>query len=179
MPLPAYPAAAAGLPMQRGRGQDPGTGIRSLLLEEFRSAAKADKRYELKVRSLPLSYPFRAAQDSPGKIQDLYEHVIEFCGDQHGSRFIQTKLETANSDEKNMVFREIEPNAVQLMQDVFGNYVIQKFFEHGDLVQKRILFRAMKGKIVDLSMQKYGCRVVQKVNDRPSCRSGSAQTDRF
>ncbi|KAK4115094.1 ARM repeat-containing protein [Canariomyces notabilis] len=141
MPLPAYPAAAAGLPMQRGRGQDPGTGIRSLLLEEFRSAAKADKRYELK---------------------DLYEHVIEFCGDQHGSRFIQTKLETANSDEKNMVFREIEPNAVQLMQDVFGNYVIQKFFEHGDLVQKRILFRAMKGKIVDLSMQKYGCRVVQK-----------------
>jgi hypothetical protein len=40
-------------------------------------------------------------------------------------------LETAGSEEKQMVFEEILPNALQLMTDVFGNYVIQKFFEHG------------------------------------------------
>ena len=53
--------------------------------------------------------------------------MVEFSGDQHGSRFIQDKLQTANSDEKEQVFREIEPNAIQLLKAVFGNYVIQKF----------------------------------------------------
>lgn len=46
--------------------------------------------------------------------------------DQYGSRFIQQKLETASSEEKNMVFEEIIPQALTLMTDVFGNYVIQK-----------------------------------------------------
>jgi pumilio RNA-binding family len=50
--------------------------------------------------------------------------VVEFSGDQHGSRFIQQKLETANSEEKQIVFDEIVPHsALQLIQDVFGNYV--------------------------------------------------------
>ena len=57
--------------------------------------------------------------------------IVEFSGDQHGSRFIQQKLETASSEDKQLVFEEILPNALQLMTDVFGNYVIQKFFEHG------------------------------------------------
>ncbi len=89
--------------------------------------------------------------------------MVEFSGDQHGSRFIQQKLETANSDEKDQIFREIQPNAMQLMTDVFGNYVIQKFFEHGNQSQKKILANVMKGRILSLSTQMYGCRVVQKV----------------
>lgn len=95
--------------------------------------------------------------------QDIYQHVVEFSGDQHGSRFIQQKLETANSDEKEQLFREIQPNALQLMTDVFGNYVIQKLFEHGNQVQKRVLAEQMKNHVMELSMQMYGCRVVQKV----------------
>ena len=46
--------------------------------------------------------------------------------DQYGSRFIQQKLETATTEEKNMVYEEIMPQALALMTDVFGNYVIQK-----------------------------------------------------
>ena len=46
--------------------------------------------------------------------------------DQYGSRFIQQKLETATTEEKNMIFDEIIPQALTLMTDVFGNYVIQK-----------------------------------------------------
>ncbi len=95
--------------------------------------------------------------------QAIYNHIVEFSGDQHGSRFIQQKLETANSDEKDRVFREIEPNAMQLMTDVFGNYVIQKFFEHGDQNQKKVLANRMKGQVLNLSLQMYACRVVQKV----------------
>lgn len=95
--------------------------------------------------------------------QDIYHHITEFSGDQHGSRFIQQKLETANSDEKDQVFRELKPNARQLMTDVFGNYVIQKFFEHGNQSQKKLLADTMRNHVLTLSTQMYGCRVVQKV----------------
>lgn len=46
--------------------------------------------------------------------------------DQHGSRFIQQKLESCSAEEKAAVFEEVLPHAATLMTDVFGNYVIQK-----------------------------------------------------
>ena len=56
--------------------------------------------------------------------QDIYGHIVEFSGDQHGSRFIQQKIEAASSEEKQIIFDEIVPdNTLQLVQDVFGNYV--------------------------------------------------------
>lgn len=116
--------------------------IRSPLLEEFRS--NKNKKYELK---------------------DIANHVVEFSGDQHGSRFIQQKLETASSEDKQLVFDEILPNCLQLMTDVFGNYVIQKLFEHGNQAQKTVLAKLMEGHILSLSLQMYGCRVVQKVGN--------------
>ncbi|KAH8157542.1 hypothetical protein CIB48_g10711 [Xylaria polymorpha] len=116
-------------------------GARSPLLEEFRSLHRTNRRYDLK---------------------DIYGHIVEFCGDQHGSRFIQDRLKVANSEEKERVFQEIMQNAVQLMKDLFGNYVIQRFFEHGDQVQKKLLAGAMIGRVGELSMQMYSCRVVQK-----------------
>ncbi|KAJ5778924.1 Armadillo-like helical [Penicillium paradoxum] len=142
-----YPVAhlsglgAAALVSRTQREHDPTQVVRSPLLEEFRANSKGNKRYELK---------------------DIYNHVVEFSGDQHGSRFIQQKLETANSDEKEQVFREIQPNCLQLMTDVFGNYVVQKLFEHGNQTQKKILANQMRGHVLALSTQMYGCRVVQK-----------------
>ena len=89
---------------------------------------------------------------------------MEFSGNQHGSKFIQNKLETATSDEKERVFRELMPNAIQLMKDIYGNYVIQKVIERGDQSQKTALFNVMSGKVYELSCQVYGCRVVQTVS---------------
>lgn len=57
----------------------------------------------------------------------LYSMIIS--ADQYGSRFIQQKLETATTDEKTMVYKELFPQAVTLMTDVFGNYVIQKVYK--------------------------------------------------
>ncbi|GAB1197392.1 hypothetical protein APSETT444_006685 [Aspergillus pseudonomiae] len=139
-----YPVAqlgAAALATRGHRDHDPSQTVRSPVLEEFRANSKGNKRYELK---------------------DIYNHIVEFSGDQHGSRFIQQKLETANSDEKEQVFREIQGDSLQLMTDVFGNYVVQKLFEHGNQTQKKILANQMKGHILALSTQMYGCRVVQK-----------------
>jgi len=141
--LPGYPSLAnySSAPRLPIREAEPSPIIRSPLLEEFRMNNKTHRRFELR---------------------DIYGHMVEFSGDQHGSRFIQQKLETANSDEKEQVFKEIQPNLLQLMTDVFGNYVIQKMFEHGSQAQKKALAHQMKGHVLHLSMQMYGCRVVQK-----------------
>ncbi|KAL2139635.1 hypothetical protein VTI28DRAFT_4911 [Corynascus sepedonium] len=137
---PPYGLGFPGIPTRPARDQAPGNSFRSALLHDFKHSPKS-KRWELK---------------------DIWGHIVEFSGDQQASRFIQQKLETANSDERDQVFAEIEKNAIQLMKDVFGNYVMQKLFEYGDQVQKKVLASAMKGKVVDLSMQPYACRVVQK-----------------
>jgi hypothetical protein len=133
------------------------------------------------VRSQALE-AFRNNKSKKYELRDIASYVVEFSGDQHGSRFIQQKLETASADEKQAVFEEIIPNALELMTDVFGNYVIQKFFEHGVLsrhvllsnvvlmlhsrpgnqAQKTMLAKTMRGHVLSLSLQMYGCRVVQK-----------------
>jgi len=112
---------------------------RSSLLEEFRT--NKNRRFEL---------------------QDIVGHVVEFSGDQHGSRFIQQKLETATVAEKQIVFEEILPHVLHLMVDVFGNYVIQKFFEYGTPDQKKVLGDKLTGHVLTLAVQMYGCRVIQK-----------------
>ncbi|KAJ1958793.1 mRNA binding protein puf3 [Linderina pennispora] len=113
--------------------------LRSAVLEEFRN--NKVRKYELK---------------------DICGYMVEFSTDQHGSRFIQQKLETATLDEKQLVFQEVLPNSLSLMTDVFGNYVIQKFFEHGNQMQKLKLAKQMETHVLVLSLQMYGCRVVQK-----------------
>lgn len=120
---------------------------RSPLLEEFRSRHAKNRKFEL---------------------ADIYGSVVEFSGDQHGSRFIQEKLDTASAEEKKTLFDEVLPHARQLMTDVFGNYVIQKMLEHGDEEQRDILAREMAGHILPLSLGTYGCRVVQKAFDHIS-----------
>ncbi|KAK2466901.1 hypothetical protein APHAL10511_001159 [Amanita phalloides] len=135
-PLHMYPQGVRG----GRRDGDTSAALRSALLDEFR--ANKCRKWELR---------------------DILGYIVEFSGDQHGSRFIQQKLETATSEEKQFVFDEIVPeNTLQLIQDVFGNYVIQKLFEHGTQVQKTVLANTMEGHILALSLQMYGCRVVQK-----------------
>ncbi|XP_058612224.1 pumilio homolog 2 isoform X7 [Onychostoma macrolepis] len=96
------------------------------------------------------------------QLRDLPGHMVEFSQDQHGSRFIQQKLERATPAERQMVFGEILQAAYQLMTDVFGNYVIQKFFEFGSVDQKLALATRIRGHVLPLALQMYGCRVIQK-----------------
>lgn len=105
---------------------------------------------------------FRNNRSPHLQLTDLGKHVVEFAQDQHGSRFIQQKLERASLKEKQAVFDEVALHAQSLMTDVFGNYVIQKFFEYGTTEQKNILTNAVKGNVMSLALQMYGCRVIQK-----------------
>ncbi|KAI6099869.1 ARM repeat-containing protein [Pisolithus croceorrhizus] len=119
----------------------------------YHQNARPGRRHDNSEATLALRSPlldeFRANKTRKWELRDIFGYVVEFSGDQHGSRFIQQKLETATSEEKQIVFDEIVPhNALQLIQDVFGNYVIQKLFEHGTQVQKTILANTMEGHIL-------------------------------
>ncbi|KAJ4958967.1 hypothetical protein NE237_026078 [Protea cynaroides] len=96
------------------------------------------------------------------ELSDIAGRIVEFSSDQHGSRFIQQKLETCSVEEKASIFKEVLPHASKLMTDVFGNYVIQKYFEHGSPEQRKELANQLTGHILPLSLQMYGCRVIQK-----------------
>ncbi|KAI5964976.1 PUF3 [Candida margitis] len=109
----------------------------------------------------PLLEEVRANQKEYS-LKDIFGHGVEFTKDQHGSRFIQTKLPQASDEEKEVIFKEICDISFDLMTDVFGNYVMQKYFEFGSSEQKQILLQKMLGHIYELSLQTYGCRVVQR-----------------
>ncbi|CAN6820166.1 unnamed protein product [Brassica oleracea] len=96
------------------------------------------------------------------ELSDIAGRVVEFSVEQHGSRFIQQKLEHCSDEERASVFSEVLPQASKLMTDVFGNYVIQKFIEHGTPDQREELVKQLAGQMVSLSLQMYGCRVIQK-----------------
>ncbi|SCV99588.1 LAFE_0A06502g1_1 [Lachancea fermentati] len=127
-------------PSNGSRGKNKNNIPRSPLLEEFRSNS-SNKSY---------------------KLSDIYGSALEFCKDQHGSRFIQQELAKASDAEKEVIFNEIRDEAISLSDDVFGNYVIQKFFEHGLKIQKDVLFKQFTGKMEQLSLQMYACRVIQR-----------------
>jgi len=96
------------------------------------------------------------------ELLDVVGHVVEFSTDQHGSRFIQQKIESATPQEKQFIFEEASRHTLALTKDVFGNYVVQKLIELSSPAQRRVMVADLRGHVVELSLQMYGCRVVQK-----------------
>ncbi|CAD5229197.1 unnamed protein product [Bursaphelenchus okinawaensis] len=141
---------------QRRNGNLPTTNINRP--QNVHVVAEADKP----ITHSQMLEEFRNSRLPHLQLSDLGSHVVEFARDQHGSRFIQQKLERASLREKQIIFDEVIANASILMTDVFGNYVIQKFFEHGTQEQKSQLTEAIRGNVMQLALQMYGCRVIQK-----------------
>lgn len=121
---------------------EPGTGLEenfaSSLLDQFKS--NKTKCFELsEIGGHVVEFRYKFCATNPLEFLFFKKIILSGClnhlilsgtilssADQYGSRFIQQKLETATTEEKNMVFHEIMPHALSLMTDVFGNYVIQK-----------------------------------------------------
>ena len=122
----------------------------------------------------PMLEEFRHNKSSASTwtVSDIRGHVVDFCRDQNGSRFIQQRLEVAPPAEKDLVMEELlaasgGDGLAALCGDVFGNYVVQKLLEVGDAkILGSIYEGALVGHMMELSMQMYGCRVVQRSFER-------------
>lgn len=129
-------------------------------------ATKGGRRQNFDKPRSRLLEDFRNNRCPELSLMQVEGHVVEFSKDQHGSRFIQQKLESANYEEKCMVFNEVMPALFELSTDVFANYVIQKFLDCGTLEQRIDMGKRIRSDILRMSLQMYGCRVVQKVLER-------------
>lgn len=95
------------------------------------------------------------------KLEDITGHVVSFCMQQTGSRFVQTQLVKAKAHERDAVFVEMFPELLRLSEDQSGNYVVQKIIECGTQLQKTTILEALKGKMGQLAQNNHGSRVVQ------------------
>ena len=112
--------------------------------------------------SSPLLDEFRTSKNRSWSIFQIENHVVEFCQDQNGSRFIQQRLEMSDPREQDAVMREVLPAIRRLRNDVFGNYVVQKLLDFGTESIRMQIRDTMAGEMLQMSLQMYGCRVVQK-----------------
>uniref|UniRef100_A0A1D1Z053 Pumilio 5 n=2 Tax=Anthurium amnicola TaxID=1678845 RepID=A0A1D1Z053_9ARAE len=160
--LPGSPAAGASLPVRRN--ENTRMPISSNKNMGAYSGWQGQRGREKIDDPKPFSFleELKTSKARKYELSDIAGQIVELSADQHGSRFIQQKLESCSAEEKSSVFDEVLPSASTLITDVFGNYVIQKFFEHGNSEQRKQLANQLTGHILPLSLQMYGCRVIQK-----------------
>lgn len=125
------------------------------------SLSDVSKR-SLSSATIQLLDEYRSSKNHNWTAHDVKGHIPEFCQDQNGSRFIQQRLEVADTTEKELILAEVIPSMQRLRNDVFGNYVVQKLFDHGTSAMRSKLKSSIMGEVDFLSRHMYGCRVVQK-----------------
>lgn len=103
-----------------------------------------------------------AKNTSQWRLSDLNGYAVEFAKDQEGSRFIQSAVDSASTQDVDVLFHEIFESPLELVTDIFGNYVLQKLLDKG--TPRQLVFAAsrLQGNVVNLTLQTYGCRVIQK-----------------
>lgn len=161
-------------------GMQDSSHTRSALLEEFRATSLSIGRGIGSVGDVSLSGGFGAGSVGSSlhggrewQLSEIKDNVVEFATDQHGSRFIQQKLESASPDDRDAILRQALTEAQRLMTDVFGNYVVQKLLDHGGANAVKLIAAELEGRMLVLSLHMYGCRVVQKALEvlEPGARS--------
>jgi pumilio RNA-binding family len=142
-----------------GRARGEGKGGRG---RKGGGARRGDSKTAAHPASSHILEEFRLTKNRDWTMRQIEGHVIEFCQDQNGSRFIQQRLEMGDVAEQQIVMREVLPTIRRLRNDVFGNYVVQKLLDFGTPGVKADIRETLKGEMLQLSLQMYGCRVVQK-----------------
>lgn len=94
---------------------------------------------------------------------DVVGRAEELARDQHGCRFLQTKLEEKNEVHINCIFEECYEKFVDLMTDPFGNYLCQKLFELCSNDQKLALVKHCAPAMAHVSTNMHGTRAVQRI----------------
>jgi pumilio RNA-binding family len=96
-------------------------------------------------------------------IHQIEGHIVSFCEDQNGSRFVQQRLQAGDAVEHQLVIQEVLPSMPLLRDHVFGNYVVQKLLLLSLPTNQRVLQDNLVRHARLLSFQSYACRVMQTV----------------
>jgi len=113
-------------------------------------------------RSAALNQVRKEGAKSKIPLGEVLPHVFEFARDSHGSRFLQSTLDSADGDVRQSIFLGIKSTLVSLANDPHGNFVVQKFFDIGTVDQKKEIVGELYPKLLVLATETHGCRVIQK-----------------
>lgn len=94
---------------------------------------------------------------------DVVGRAEELARDQHGCRFLQTKLEEENEVYFNCIFEECFDKFVDLLIDPFGNYLCQKLFELCNDRLKLALVNRCSQAMAYVSTNMHGTRAIQRM----------------
>ncbi|KAL0334925.1 UNVERIFIED_CONTAM: putative pumilio8, chloroplastic [Sesamum radiatum] len=123
----------------------------SLLMSEWRNGSMYGSRYHPNYSST---------------LEDLRGQMFFFAKDQHGCRFLQTKVEEGKPEEIHMIFSEVKDHICELMINQYGNYLIQKLLEvcnEDQMTQLVLLVIDDDRTLKDICIDMYGTRAVQKL----------------
>jgi Pumilio-family RNA binding repeat len=85
--------------------------------------------------------------------------------DQQASIFLQQKIKTATTEQRDDIIQAIIDRSLALMTNRFGNFLVQRCFENGTLGQIMQFANAICGNTLRLATDPFGCHVVQKAFD--------------
>jgi len=92
--------------------------------------------------------------------------IVKIAKDRDGSKFIQRRLQIADTYEMQIAFDEALDDIEQLWNDVYGNYILQRFLELGtNDMRHRLGRKIVESGVFTLSTKVYGCRLIQKALD--------------
>ncbi|ORX56445.1 ARM repeat-containing protein [Hesseltinella vesiculosa] len=111
------------------------------------------------------SIDYRRTDKPQGNDWEVLVRRILLNTDQQASVYLQQKLKTCNTDQKQAIFQMVHKNAYALMTNRFGNFLVQRLFEWGTPDQVQALANVMDGHILALTCEPFGCHVVQRALD--------------
>lgn len=159
----------------RARGSEAGAEAAAGSLQMKRRGGRAkSKKDDVSGTMLPMAVGELLGAESPMAevrrdgaksqlmLKETLPHAIELARDAEGSRFLQAKLETANTAERKDIFEAILPEVTSLAGDASGSAVVQKLLDICTPDQRKAIIENFKGEVIKLSIKMYGCRVIQK-----------------
>mmetsp|Transcript_3916 Transcript_3916/g.6851 ORF Transcript_3916/g.6851 Transcript_3916/m.6851 type:complete len:873 (-) Transcript_3916:330-2948(-) len=96
-------------------------------------------------------------------LAEVSGRIVELARDQHGCRFLQTKLEEGSPYIVSSIFQEAFDSFVDLMTDPFGNYLCQKLFEHCSGEERLAIVQKCGPALARVSANMHGTRAVQRM----------------
>ncbi|CEP20479.1 Suppressor protein MPT5 AltName: Full=Protein HTR1 [Cyberlindnera jadinii] len=91
--------------------------------------------------------------------------ILKLSVDQYGCRYLQKKLD-ADNGVKDIIFKKVFNNLIELIIDPFGNYLVQKLVEYLSSYQKDLLVEKTHTYLFLVAVNQYGTRSLQKIIDK-------------